>query len=73
MEDILFVFIVTVLLLVPIMRRHNGLNTALDSNASVDYEIPQVDMAPPIASGPKMMPSKQIFIRIENIPQDEAA
>jgi hypothetical protein len=74
MEDILLVFMVTALLTVPIMRRHNGLQSRHDNNVSVDYETPQVNnIDQPVVIKSTMITSKQARIIIEDLPQEEAA
>jgi hypothetical protein len=73
MEDILLVFMVTALLIIPIMRRPNGLQPRHDNNVSVDYETPQVNLEQPVVIKSTIMTSEQAHIIIEDLPQEEAA
>jgi hypothetical protein len=73
MEEILFVFMVTALLTIPVMRRANGLQPRHDNDVSVVYETPQVNLEQPVVIESTMITSKQVHIIIKDLPQEEAA
>ncbi len=73
MEDILFVFMVTALLMVPIMRRDSGFYTMHDNNSSVNREVLQVNIAQPVLIESTKIPNDQVYIKIEDLPQEKAA